>query len=92
MKPEAVDQWAYFYSTSWRPGVSVRSHVAEDMVPASYWFFDDVYGYQFGVGPNGDMPGDVKMNYGGTVFRDLTTGIRHYGAYASMLVLIDPET
>jgi DNA-binding beta-propeller fold protein YncE len=92
MKPEAVDQWAYFYSTSWRPGVSVRSHVAEDMVPASYWFFDDVYGYQFGVGPNGDLPGDVKMNYGGTVFRDLTTGIRHYGAYASMLVLIDPET
>jgi DNA-binding beta-propeller fold protein YncE len=92
MKPEAVDQWGYFYTTSWRPGVSVRSHVAEDMVPASYWFFDDVYGYQFGVGPNGDMPGDVKMNYGGTVFRDLSTGIRHYGAYASMLVLIDPET
>lgn len=92
MKPEDVDQWAYFYSTSWRPGISVRSHVAEDMVPASYWFFDDVYGYQFGVGPNGDMPGDIKMNYGGTVFRDLTTGIRHYGAYASMLVLINPET
>jgi DNA-binding beta-propeller fold protein YncE len=92
VKPEAVDQWAYFYSTSWRPGVSVRSHIAEDMVPASYWFFDDVYGYQFGVGPNGDLPGDVKMNYGGTVFRDLTTGIRHYGSYASMLVLIDPET
>ena len=92
MKPEAVDQWGYFYTTSWRPGISVRSHVAEDMVPASYWFFDDVYGYQFGVGPNGDLPGDIKMNYGGTVFRDLTTGIRHYGAYASMLVLIDPET
>jgi DNA-binding beta-propeller fold protein YncE len=92
MKPEAVDQWAYFYSTSWRPGISVRSHVAEDMVPASYWFFDDVYGYQFGVGPNGDLPGDVKMNYGGTVFRDLGTGISHYGAYASMLVLIAPGT
>ncbi|MCP4614761.1 MAG: hypothetical protein GY845_39270 [Planctomycetes bacterium] len=92
MKPEAVDQWGYFYSTSWRPGISVRSHVAEDMVPASYWFFDDVYGYQFGVGPNGDLPGDIKMNYGGTVFRDRATGIRHYGAYASMLVLIDPET
>jgi len=92
MKPEAVDQWGYFYTTSWRPGISVRSHVAEDMVPASYWFFDDVYGYQFGIGPNGDLPGDVKMNYGGTVFRDLTTGISHYGAYASMLVLIDPET
>jgi len=92
MKPEAVDQWGYFYTTSWRPGVSVRSHVAEDMVPASYWFFDDVYGYQFGVGPNGDLPGDIKMNYGGTVFRDRATGISHYGAYASMLVLIDPET
>ena len=91
MEPKAVDQWGYFYSTSWRPGISVRSHVAEDMVPASYWFFDDVYGYQFGVGPNGDLPGDVKMNYGGTVFRDLGTGISHYGAYASMLVIIDPR-
>jgi DNA-binding beta-propeller fold protein YncE len=91
MKPEAVDQWAYFYSTSWKPGVSVRSHVAEDMVPASYWFFDDVYGYQFGAGPNGDLPGDIKMNYGGTVFRDRATGIHHYGAYASMLVLINPQ-
>jgi DNA-binding beta-propeller fold protein YncE len=90
MKPQAVDQWGYFYTTSWRPGISVRSHVAEDMVPASYWFFDDVYGYQFGVGPSGDLPGDVKMNYGGTVFLDLKTGLRHYGAYASMLVIIDP--
>lgn len=92
LQPEAVDQWGYFYSSSWRPGISVRSHVAEDMVPASYWFFDDVYGYQLGVGPNGDLPGDIKMNYGGTVFRDRVTGFSHYGAYASMLVIIDPET
>ena len=35
------------------------------------------------------LPGDFKMNYGGGVFRDQATGLSHYGAYASMLVLID---
>lgn len=89
LAPERVDQWGYFYTTSWRPGVSVRCHVGEDMVPASYWFFDDPYGYQFGAGPRGDLPGDVKMNYAGTVFRDAKTGVRHYGAYASMVTFID---
>jgi DNA-binding beta-propeller fold protein YncE len=29
------------------------------------------------------------MNYGGGVFRDESTGLTHYGGYASMLVLID---
>jgi cytochrome c peroxidase len=92
LDPGAVDRWGYFYATSWRPGVSVRSHAGEDLVPAPYWFFDDVYGYQFGVGPAGDLPGDFKMNYAGTVLRDAGTGAAHYGAYASMLVIVDPET
>ncbi|MEA3367875.1 MAG: hypothetical protein U9R68_07160, partial [Planctomycetota bacterium] len=91
MAPDLVDQWGYFYTTSWRPGVSVRSHVGEDMVPAAYWFFDDPYGYQFGVGPQGDLPGDYKMNYAGSVFRDAASGLAHYGAYASMLVVIDGD-
>ena len=89
MAPDRVDQWGYFYTTSWRPGVSVRSHVGEDLVPAAYWFFDDPYGYQFGVGPQGDLPSDYKMNYAGSVFRDTASGVAHYGAYASMLVIID---
>ena len=89
MSPEKVDQWGYFYTTSWRPGVGVRSQVSEDMLPVGYWFFDDPYGYQFGNGPQGDLPGDFKMNYGGGVFRDQATGLSHYGAYASMLVVID---
>lgn len=89
ISPEDVDQWGYFYTTSWRPGVTVRSLVAEDAQPVGYWFFDDPYGYQFGNGPQGDLPGDIKMNYGGGVFRDKTSGVTHYGGYASMLVLID---
>jgi DNA-binding beta-propeller fold protein YncE len=89
LSPQDVDQWGYFYTTSFRPGVGVRSHVAEDIVPASYWFFDDPYGYQFGNGPHGDLPGDFKMNYAGGVFRDESTGVTNYGAYASMVVLID---
>jgi len=89
VSPEDIDQWGYFYTTSWRPGVAVRSLVAEDAQPVGYWFFDDPYGYQFGNGPQGDLPGDVKMNYGGGVFRDNASGVTHYGGYASMLVLID---
>ncbi len=85
----AVDQWGYFYTTSWRPGVSVRCQVSEDMLPAGYWFFDDPYGYQFGAGPQGDLPGDFKMNYAGTVFRDAPSGLKHYGAYASMVAIVD---
>ncbi len=87
--PDDVDQWGYFYVTSWRPGVSVRTLVAEDAQPVGYWFFDDPYAWQFGNGPQGDLPGDVKMNYGGGVFRDVASGMTHYGGYASMLVLID---
>ncbi|NQT11574.1 MAG: hypothetical protein HQ582_02425, partial [Planctomycetes bacterium] len=89
LDPDSVDQWGYFYVTSWRPGVSVRMLVAEDAQPVGYWFFDDPYAWQFGNGPQGDLPGDVKMNYGGGVFRDESTGLTHYGGYASMLVLID---
>jgi len=89
IRPEDIDQWGYFYSISWRPGVAVRSLIAEDAQPVGYWFFDDPYAHQFGNGPQGDLPGDVKMNYGGGVFRDKTSGVTHYGGYASMLVLID---
>ena len=89
LDPDQIDQWGYFYITSWRPGVSVRSLVAEDAQPVGYWFFDDPYAWQFGNGPQGDLPGDVKMNYGAGVFRDRSTGRTHYGGYASMLVLID---
>ena len=87
--PTDIDQWGYFYAVSWRPGVSVRSLVAEDAQPVGYWFFDDPYAHQFGNGPQGDLAGDVKMNYGGGVFRDRASGVTHYGGYASMLVLID---
>jgi hypothetical protein len=86
-----IDQWGYFYTTSWRPGVAVRSLVAEDAQPVGYWFFDDPYAYQFGNGPQGDLPGDIKMNYGSGVFRDKKSGVSHYGGYASMLVLIDGQ-
>ena len=89
--PQDIDQWGYFYAVSWRPGVSVRALVAEDAQPVGYWFFDDPYGHQFGNGPQGDLAGDVKMNYGGGVFRDTASGVTHYGGYASMLVLIDGD-
>ena len=89
LQPKDVDMWGYFYNTSWRPGLGVRSQVSEDTLPAHYWFFDDPYGMQLGAGPLGDLAGDVKMNYGAGVFRHKSSGITFYGAYASMLVLID---
>ncbi len=88
MDPGGVDQWGYFYTTSWRPGVGVRTQVAEDLMPVGYWFFDDPYGFQMGNGPCGDLPGDVKMTYAGGVFRDTASGTKSYDGYASMLTLI----
>ena len=87
--PSHIDLWGYFYTSSWRPGVSVRSQVSEDLLPAGYWFFDDAYGFQYGNAPHGDLAGDFKMNYAGGVWRDVAGGMAHYSAYASMLVLID---
>jgi hypothetical protein len=79
MYPEEMDQIAYMYFYSQRPGARVREDVTEDYTfPAGYWRFDTLYDDQMGVGLLGDLPNDYKFQYIGAVFRDLDTGHNEY--------------
>jgi hypothetical protein len=97
--PEEIDQWGYWYGTSERPGVRVREHVSEDMLGVGYWGFDDTYNYQIGVPTVGDLPGDLKWEYGGAVLRTITetsplsdpVALTEYAIYSSLWVLLPDD-
>jgi hypothetical protein len=76
--PEDVDQMAYSYRSSQRPGVRVREVVAEDGESGGYWRLDTLYDDQLGVGIEGDLVNDYKFQYIGAVYRDLETGRNEY--------------
>ncbi|MGD9092975.1 MAG: hypothetical protein PVF74_09000, partial [Anaerolineales bacterium] len=91
--PEDVDQIAYSYRTSQRPGVRVREIVAEDDQSGGYWRLDTLYDDQLGVGIQGDQPNDFKFQYVGAVFRDLDSGHNEYVGQGSGWVFIpDSDT
>lgn len=89
--PEFVDEIGYFYTANIRPGLKARSFVAESL-GTTYWPLDDPYFYQFGQGNLGDLENDIKLHFGGVVFRDLNRGINEYAIYASMAVFIPQGT
>jgi hypothetical protein len=76
--PDDVDQIAYSYRVSQRPGVRVREVVAQDGQSGGYWRLDTLYDDQLGVGILGDQPNDFKFQYVGAVYRDLDTGRSEY--------------
>jgi hypothetical protein len=78
MRPDDVDQIAYSYRTSQRPGLRVRELVAEDGQSGGYWRLDTLYDDQLGVGVQGDLPNDFKFQYVGAVYRDLESGHSEY--------------
>ncbi len=86
--PELIKTWAYYYISTQRPGVTVRSLVGSGEVQRAYWQFGDPYNLQLGNGPEGDLPGDIKLQYGGLVYRDTEAGINQYAIYGSMTVMI----
>jgi hypothetical protein len=90
--PELVKTWAYYYTSVQRPGVTVRSLVGSGAVARAYWQFNDPYNAQLGNGENGDFPGDIKLQYGGIVYRDADSGISQYAIYGSMAVMIPAGT
>jgi hypothetical protein len=90
--PEAIRTWAYYYIGVQRPGVTVRSFVASGEEGRAYWQFGDGYNAQLGNGPDGDRPGDVKLQYGGVVYRDTEPGTNQYAIYGSMAVMIPRGT
>jgi len=91
-EPQKVDVWAYAYRAIERPAVRVREQIAffDRGIPSMYWRFSEFYGYQAGVGRNGDRPNDFKFQFGGTVIRGSRFPQPHYSIYGSLFVLV-PE-
>jgi hypothetical protein len=85
--PVEVDQIAYSYRSSQRPGVRVRELV-QDGESIGYWRLDTLYDDQLGVGVLGDQPNDFKFQYVGTVYRDLDTGRNEYAGQGTGWVFI----
>ena len=88
--PSNVDLWAYSYRSIQRPLVRVREQIAEDRLSGQYWRFNDQYGSQLGAGRQGDLPNDIKFQYGGVVVRGSALSGPQYDIYGSLFVLI-PE-
>jgi hypothetical protein len=86
--PEEIDQWAYWYGSSERPDVHVREIISEDNMGTAYWRFNDTYNLQIGEGAMGDLPGDLKWEFGGAVYRVPGLGIAEYAIYSSLWVLL----
>ncbi|MBI5567593.1 MAG: hypothetical protein HY870_22025, partial [Chloroflexi bacterium] len=88
-----VDQIAYSYRSSQRPGLRVRELVAEDGQSGGYWRLDTLYDDQLSVGVPGDLPNDFKFQYVGVVYRDLDSGHNEYVGQGSGWVFIpDSDT
>lgn len=88
--PEGVDQIAYSYRSSQRPGVHVREVVSQDNQNGGYWRLDTLYDDQLSVGVQGDLPNDFKFQYLGAVYRDLDTGRNEYAGQGTGWIFI-PE-
>lgn len=94
--PERARYISYAYTSAIRPGVAVRSLVHESSFLA-YWSLDDPYNLQYGVGGEGDLPNDFKLQFGGLVLRgppvvdtEAEATFPQYAAYASMAVIVPP--
>jgi hypothetical protein len=85
--PKEVTLWGYGYATSQRPDVRVREIISGDQSGTAYWRFTDTYGYQIGESAAGDLPGDLKWEFGGAVLRAPAEGINEYAVYSSLWVL-----
>ena len=94
LDPSKVDLWGYSYRSVQRPLVRVREELSEDSLPDPYWRFVDRYANQIGVGRNGDLPGEIKFQYGAAVLHGSALDQAHYAIYGSLFVLLpedDPD-
>ncbi len=87
--PAAITQYGYGYRVSARPGARVHESVAEGELASDYWRYDANYGDQVGI--EGDLPHDLKWEFGGAVFRNLPQNINQYAIYGSLWVLIPDD-
>ncbi len=87
LHPSRVDVWGYSYRSVQRPLARVREIIAEEWVPGTYWVFLDRYGGQVGT-VSGDLPNDIKFQYGGVVLRGPVFPAPAYAIYGSLFVLV----
>lgn len=91
LAPEEIDQMAYSYRSSQRPGVRVREVVTDDAQSGGYWRLDTLYDDQLGVGIQGDLPNDFKFQYLGAVYRDLERKVNQYAIQGGLWVFIPDD-
>ena len=91
LDPAKVDLWAYSYRSVQRPLVRVREEIAEDEIGSAYWRFDDRYANQIGVGAHGDLPGEIKFQYGAAVLHGPALDQSHYDIHGSLFVLVSDD-
>src|SRR5262249_413390 len=89
LDPSKVDLWGYGYRSVERPLVRVREAISEDVLLHPYWRFGEGYGRQLGVSDRlGDLPNDIKFQYGAAVLRGAALAHPEYAIYGSLFVLV----
>ena len=91
LDPAKVDLWGYSYRSSQRPLVRVREEIGEDAMESAYWRFGERYADQIGVGAHGDLPGEIKFQYGAAVLHGSALDQSHYAIHASLFVLVPDD-
>ncbi|MBN1538405.1 MAG: hypothetical protein JW908_16840 [Anaerolineales bacterium] len=86
--PDNIHLWGYWYGSSERPDVHVRELISEDNMGTAYWRFNDTYNMQIGEGAKGDLPLDLKWEFGGIVFRLNNFSVNEYAIYSSLWTLL----
>ena len=91
LDPTKVDLWAYSYRSIQRPLVRVREELGEENILNPYWRFNEQYANQIGVGKHGDLPGEIKFQYGAAVLHGSALDQSHYAIYGSLFVLVPDD-
>ena len=91
LDPTKVDLWAYSYRSVQRPLVRVREEIGEESILSPYWRFDERYANQIGVGAHGDLPGEIKFQYGAAVLHGPALDQSHYAIHGSLFVLVPDD-
>ena len=86
--PAHIDQLSYAYRAVERPGIRVRETIGTDQTSSPYWRFAEQYLLQHGMGALGELPNDLKWQFGAAIFKRPDRGIGEVAIYASLWVEI----
>ncbi|MEE2828225.1 MAG: hypothetical protein VX498_03470 [Myxococcota bacterium] len=90
--PEGNSIDAYLTLGVVRPGFSVMTSIFETDAIGLYWLASpNRFGYNFGTGANGDLPGDFYRMQAGVVLKDHVTGTNHYDAHSSTISVLPDD-